>query len=208
MEHISISAIRHFIEIHAVFIYIAIFLGVIIEGEIAVIFAGIFAFLGSINIFVAFASVILGGAMKSLIGYSIGYYLNKHHSHRPFMGKIEKRISHFLPRFIERPFWSIFTSRFLILGIGWFTLLFSGYKNIVLKTYIKAESFSLVIWSILVMSLGYFFGYTALSISRDVRHVLVLILVFFIGFFILEKVIAFIFELFNINQIKIEEKTN
>jgi len=206
MEYISIGAIRHFIEIHAVIIYIIIFLGVIIEGEIAVIFAGIFSFLGSINIFIAFAAVILGGVVKSLIGYSIGYYLNKHHSHRPFMGKIEMRISHFLPRFIERPFWSIFTSRFLILGIGWFTLVFSGYKNISIKTYAKAEGFSLALWSVLIISLGYFFGYTALSISRDVRHVLVLILVFFIGFFILEKIIAFIFELFNIKLIKEEIK--
>jgi len=204
MEHISISAIRHFIEIHAIFIYLAVFLGVIIEGEISVIFAGIFTFLGSINIFIAFASIIFGGATKSLIGYSIGHYLNKHHSHRPFIGKIEMRIAHFLPRFTERPFWSIFTSRFLILGIGWFTILFAGYRNIPLKIYVKAESLSLVIWSVLVMTLGYFFGYTALSISRDIRHILLIILVFFIGFFILEKVIAFVFELFNI-KINIEE---
>ena len=206
MEHISIGAIRHFIEIHAIIIYIIIFLGVIIEGEIVVIFAGIFSFLGSINIFIAIASVILGGATKSFIGYAIGFYLNKHHSHRPFMSKIEMRISHFLPRFIERPFWSIFTSRFLILGIGWFTIVFAGYKNIPLKIYIKAESYSLIIWSILIMALGYFFGYTALTISRDIRHILILILVFFIGFFILEKVIAFVFELFNIKLIK--EETN
>jgi hypothetical protein len=53
--------------------------------------------------------------------------------------------------------------------------------------------------------LGYFFGYTALSVSRDIRNVLLMILVFFILFFVLEKVIAFIFELFNINQLNGEE---
>lgn len=200
MDHISIGAIRHFIEIHAVMVYIVIFLGVILEGEIVVIFAGIFSYLGSINIFVALASVVLGGASKSLIGYTIGYYLNKHHSHRPFINKIERRISYFFPRFKERPFWSIFVSRFFILGIGWFTIVFSGYRNIPLKMYIKAESYSLVLWSVGVTALGYFFGYTALAISRDIRHVLVLILVFFISFFILEKLIAFIVELFSINQ--------
>ena len=204
MEHISLSVIRHFIEIHAMVMYIIIFLGVIIEGEISVIFAGIFSFLGSINIFIAFAFVLLGGATKSLIGYTIGYYLNKNHSHRPFMGKIEKHISHLMPRFIEKPFWSIFTSRFLIMGIGWFTLVFSGYKNVPLKIYIKAEGYSLALWSLIMISLGYFFGYTALTISKDIRHVLLLILVFFIGFFILEKVLSFIFELFNIKLIKEE----
>lgn len=200
MEYISISTIKHFIEVHAIIVYFVIFLGVIAEGEIAVIFSGIFSYLGSINFFIALISIILGGATKSFIGYSIGYYLEKHHSQKPFMNKIESRISYFLPRFKERPFWSIFISRFFILGIGWFTIIFSGYKKIPLKIYAKAEAYSLAIWSVGVMALGFFFGYTALTISRDVRHVLVIILGFFIVFFVLEKVIAFIFELFNIKE--------
>lgn len=200
MEHISISAIRHFVEIHAVIAYFIIFFGVIFEGEIVVVFAGIFSFIGSINLFVAFAAIILGGATKSFLGYTIGYYLNKHHSHKPVISKIERRISYFLPRFKDKPFWSIFVSRFFLLGIGWFTLVFSGYKNIAIKLYIKAEAASLALWSIGFLALGHFFGYTALSISRDVRKVLVLILIFFILFFILEKIIAFIVELFTIKD--------
>ena len=200
MEYISISAIRHFIEIHAIIVYLVIFVGVIFEGEIVVIFAGIFSYLGSIHIPVALVAVVLGGSVKSFLGYAIGYYLNKYHSHRPFMNKIEGRMSYFLPRFKERPFWSIFVSRFFILGIGWFTILYSGYKNIPLKLYIKAEGYSLFLWTISMLSLGYFFGYTALSISRDVRNVLLMILGFFIIFFVLEKIVAFMVELFNIKD--------
>jgi len=197
MEHISISAIRHFVEIHAIMVYLIITLGVIIEGEIVVIFAGIFSHLGSINIFLALIAVIVGGALKSLLGYVIGFLLNKHHSHRPFINRIERRISYFLPKFKERPFWSIFISRFFILGIGWFTVLYSGYKNISLKVYVKAEALSLAIWSTGVLALGYFFSFTALSISKDVRKFLGIILIFFILFFIAEKAIAFIVELFS-----------
>ena len=200
MEYISIGTIRHFVEIHAVIVYFVIFFGVIIEGEIVVIFAGIFSYLGSIHIPVALIAIILGGVTKSFLGYTIGHYLNKYHSHRPFMNKIEGRISYFLPRFKERPFWSIFISRFFILGIGWFTLLFSGYKNIPLKIYAKAEAYSLAIWSVSVIALGYFFGYTALAISRDVRNVLLMILIFFIAFFVLEKIVAFVVELFSIKD--------
>lgn len=200
MEHISIGAIRHFIEIHAIIVYFVIFLGVLVEGEIVVIFAGIFSYLGSINLFVALAAVILGGATKSLLGYSIGFFLQKNHSHNSFVRRVERRISYFLPKFKDRPFWSIFISRFFILGIGWFTILFSGYKKIPLKIYIRAEAYSLALWSVGVIALGYSFGYTALSISRDVRHVLLIILLFFIAFFVLEKAIAFIFELFNIKE--------
>jgi len=201
MNDISILAIKHFVEVHAIIVYFAIFLGVILEGEIVVIFAGIFSYLGSINIFLALIAILLGGSTKSVFGYTIGSYLNRHHSHNSFINKTEKRISSFLPRFDVRPFWSIFISRFFIFGIGWFTLIFSGYKNVPLRIYAKAEAYSLSIWSVLILALGFFFGYTALSISRDFRNFLFIIIIFFISFFILEKIVAFIIELFEIQGI-------
>lgn len=200
MEHISITAIRHFVEVHAIIVYLVILLGVIIEGEIVVIFAGIFSHLGSINILIAFIAVVIGGALKSFLGYFLGFSLNKYHSHKPFVNKVERRISYFLPRFKDKPFWSIFISRFFILGIGWFTVLYSGYKNIPLKIYAKAEALSLALWSTGVLAIGYFFSYTALSISRDVRKFIGIILIFFILFFIAEKMIALFVELFSTEE--------
>lgn len=201
MEHISLSVIRHFIEVHAIIVYFVIFFGVIIEGEIVVILAGIFSFLGLVNIFIAFPAIILGGITKSFLAYTIGFYLNKNHSHKPFISMMERKISYFLPKFNEKPFWSIFASRFIILGVGWFTLLFSGYKRVPLKIYVKAESYSLVLWSIAFFALGHFFSYTALSISSDVRKFLVIILIFFIMFFIIEKFITFLVRLFNLKHL-------
>jgi membrane protein DedA with SNARE-associated domain len=150
--------------------------------------------------------IILGGVTKSFLAYTIGYYLNKNHSHKPFISMMERRISYFLPKFNERPFWSIFTSRFLIFGAGWFTLLFSGYKKVPINIYAKAESYSLVIWTIVFLALGHFFSYTALSISRDVRKFLVIILVFLIMFFIIEKFITFLVRLFNLKHLNGELK--
>ncbi len=199
---LSIIFIKQFIAEHANIIYLLIILGVALEGEIMVIFAGIFAHLGSINIYIAFIATLVGGGIKSVIGYSIGYYLQKHHSKRNFLIKTENRVNYFLPNFIKKPFLSIFLSRFLILGIYWFALIYAGYKKINLRTFIKAESFSLVTWAIAMLSLGFFFSYTALSISRDVRKFVGIILVFFIMFFVLEKIIAFIIELFEIGEEK------
>ncbi len=206
MEHISLSVIRHFIEIHVIIVYFVIFFGVIIEGEIVVILAGIFSFLGLINIFIAFPMIILGGVTKSFLAYTIGYYLNKNHSHKPFISMMERKISFFLPKFNERQFWSIFTSRFIILGVGWFTLLFSGYKKVPLKIYIKAESYSLILWSIFFFGLGHFFSYTAFSISRDIRKFFVIMLVFLIIFFITEKFITFLVRLLNLKDLNGELK--
>jgi len=206
MDHLSINLIRYFVEAHAIIIYLIIIIGVILEGEIVVILAGIFSHLGSINPIIALFCVIIGGATKSFLGYAIGLHLQNKHSHRPFLGKIERRISYFLPHFNEQPFWSIFVSRFFLLGMGWFTLVFSGYRKVPIKIYAKAEAFSLAIWSVGVLALGFFFSYTALSISKDVRNFLGIILVFFIGFFILERVIALIIELFEEKEVSIEDK--
>lgn len=192
---ITLSHIRHFVEMHADIAYPLITLGVIIEGEIVVIIAGIFANLGSLNIFIAFIATMVGGGAKSILGYSLGYYLQKHHSGKPLINQAERRVNYFLPRFSEKPFWSIFVSRFLILGLHWFSLLFSGYKKIKLRVFAEAELASLLLWSVLVLALGYFFSLTALSISRDIRKFIGIIFLFFIAFFILEKIVAFIIEI-------------
>lgn len=196
---LSIAYIRHFAAIHADLAYILIALGVILEGEIVVILAGIFSHLGSLNIFVAFLATAIGGGIKSVLGYSLGHYLQKYHSHKKIVYKTENRINHFLPNFTSKPFISIFLSRFLILSMYWFTLVYSGYKKINIKTFVKAEISSLITWGVFMLSIGYFFSYTALSISRDVRKFIGIIFIFFVMFFILEKIIAFIIEFFEIN---------
>jgi hypothetical protein len=56
-----------------------------------------------------------------------------------------------------------------------------------------------------MLSIGFFFSYTALSISRDVRKFLGIILVFFLIFFVIEKIVAFIIELIGIGNQEIEK---
>jgi membrane-associated protein len=203
---ITLSYIRHFVELHSHIAYIFIILGVIIEGEVAVIFAGIFANLGSLNFFVALIATIVGGVIKSIIGYSVGAYLQRKHSNLWIIKQAEHRIHYFLPRFTERPFWSVFVSRFLILGLYWFTLIYSGYKKIERDVFIKAEAASLAIWSVGVLSLGFFFSFAALSVSRDVRNFLLIILACFVAFFIIERIVAFIIELVSNDENGITEE--
>jgi membrane protein DedA with SNARE-associated domain len=192
----TLNVLNNFVEHHAVFAYILIIVGVILEGEIVVIIAGIFSHLGSLNLFWAVIAVLFGGVIKSTLGYWAGYYLRKNHSHHTFIKRIENRITYFLPQFQKNPFWSIFLSRFFIFGLNWFTLVFSGYMNIKIKTYIKAEILSLVLWTAGMLTLGYFASLTALSISRDIRKFLGILLIFFIAFFIFQKLVSLFIDLF------------
>ncbi len=199
---ITINYIRHFVEMHAIWAYVFIIIGVIVEGEIVVILAGIFAGLGSLNIFVSFLAAVTGGGIKSLFGYWFGSYLQRKHSGRPMLHQAENRVNYFFPRFKEKPFWSIFLSRFLILGLHWFSMVFSGYKKVKIRTYIEAEVSSLFTWAIAALALGYFFSYTALSVGRDVRKFIGIILLCFIAYFIVEKIVAFIIEISNTDRKK------
>jgi membrane protein DedA with SNARE-associated domain len=192
---ITLNFLQQFVETHANIAYVLIVLGVIAEGEIVVIIAGIFANLGSLNIFYAFLATLLGGSLKSMIGYSVGMYLHTSHSNHFIVRNAEKRLNYFLPKFHQRQFWSLFVSRFLVLGLHWFSLIFSGYKKIKMRRFTEAELASLLVWSVTMLSIGYFFSYTALSISNDVRKFLGIILIFFIIFFIIERIVAFIIEL-------------
>ncbi len=192
---ITINFLRHFVETYAIGAYMLVYIGVILEGEIVVIIAGIFAHLGSLHFLPAFLVIFAAGVSKSFLAYGIGRHFEQHHRHKGLVQRMENRISYFLPRFQEKPFWSIFISRFFLFGIGWVTLMFSGYKKIPFRTYMRAELSSLVIWGLGVLSVGYFFSYTALSISRDVRKFLLIIFLCFIAFFLLRKIIAFVLEL-------------
>lgn len=193
---LTISYLQNFILNHIEIVYLLIILGVIIEGEIVVIFAGIFAHLNSVNSFYVFIAILLGTSVKSILGYSFGYYLQKNHSKNCFLIKAEEKINTFLPNFTKKPFISVFLSRFLILGIYWFAVIYAGYKKISLRIFIKAEILSVIVWTIVMFYIGWVFSYTALLISRDIRNFIGVILLFFILFFLLEKIIAFFIKFF------------
>ncbi len=201
----SIEYIQNVAASHAEIIYVLILLGVFLEGEIVVILAGIFAYLGSINVAMAFVATFTGGAIKSVVGYSLGYFLQRKYSTNDILKQAECKIHIFFPNFLKKPFRSVFVSRFLILGMYWFTLIYSGYKKIKLRTFIPAEISSLVAWSIIMFGLGFFFSHTALMVSKDVRNFIIIILAFFVAFLILEKIITLFVELFGI-KINIKEK--
>lgn len=100
-----------------------------------------------------------------------------------------------MPNFEQKPFWSIFISKF-IEGANHIVIIFSGYKKIDYKKYLRAEIISTLIWAPLLLSLGYFFGYTALNISKEIWRFSLIILILMILFFLVDKLIGWIYEIF------------
>jgi len=175
--------------------YLFIFVGLIFEGEFFIIFSGILAHIGALNFFYTLAFILLGGFTKTLLGYQIGRLIHDKWHEAKFLKHIEKRVQNVMPRFKEKPFWSIFVSKF-IMGLNHVVIIYAGFLKVDYKKYLKAEIFSTVIWAPLLLYIGYLFGYTALSISKEIWKFSLIVLLLVIGFILLDKLTGKIYELF------------
>ncbi len=190
----TIPVLTHFIQNHDILAYVIFFVGIIFEGEIFMIFGGILSGLGAFDIKTTVLLALASAIIKSVVWYSFGAAISRRYPKSIIFRFLEKKVKFFLPRFRERPFWSIFISKF-IYGVNHFTLLFSGYAKIDFKTYFKAETYSSLPWVLGFLSLGYFFSYAALAISNDIRKFSLIILGFFVLFMLLEHLLTFFYEL-------------
>ena len=190
----TVNLLIRLVEHHQVLVYFVIYLGLIFEGEFTVISAGILAHLGALNFGIVLVFVLLGSFSKTLLGYMLGMFLHKKFHHHRFFKYMQRRVYNILPRFKERPFWSIFVSKF-IMGINYIVIIFAGFENIEYKKYLKAEVSSTLIWAPVLLSLGYVFGFTALHISREIWKFSMVILILFIVFILFDKLVSWLFEL-------------
>lgn len=191
----TVNLVQNFVAGNEVLAYFLMFIGILIEGEVVVLFSGILCHLGGLNIIPSFLVGVAGIASKSYLGYYLGIYLERKYPHNRFFRYIESKIMYFLPHFKDRPFWSVFLSKF-IYGINHFAIILSGYLKINFKTYFKAEFSSSLIWLIEFLALGYFFSYAAIGYSKDIRKFSIIILGFIIAFMLFERFITFLYEIF------------
>lgn len=191
----TLKFLVNLVEHHQVLAYVVIFIGLIFEGEVILLSTGVLAHLGAVNFYFALLFVLLGGVIKTFLGYFIGGIIHRRWHTTKFIQYLEHKVSDVMPRFYERPFWSIFISKFII-GVNHIVIIFSGYKKINVKIYLKAEFLSTALWAPLLLSLGYFFSYTALGVSRNVLKFLLLIIAYIICFIVVDKIIAFGYKIF------------
>lgn len=191
----TVAFLRNLVEQHEILAYGLIFIGLIFEGEFTLISAGILIHLQAINLPVTVAIVVLGSLVKTLYCYYLGAFIFRKWGHIKFVKYIERRVLYVLPHFQIRPFWSIFVSKF-IMWMNFSVIIFSGYSKINLKTYLKAEFFSTAIWLPLLLTLGYFFSYTAMHVSREIWKFSLIILLLVLGFILLDKLMTWLYEVF------------
>jgi len=195
----AVPFIIKFIQTHQYWANVLLFLGMMFEGEIILILAGILSHQHALRLEETVVIVSSAALMKTVAGYLIGDWVARRFPQSKFLRYIEKRILLLLPRFRERPFWSIFISKF-IYGVNNATLVFAGYMKTNFRIYVRAELISTIIWLIGFLGLGYFFSFAAFSISHDIRQVVILILAFVVGFIFLQRLVSFLYDLMEFDE--------
>jgi membrane protein DedA with SNARE-associated domain len=191
----TVNLLTNLVEHHQILVYGIIYLGLIFEGEFFLISTGTLAHLGALNVWFALLFILLGGISKALLGYKLGEFLYRKFNHHKFFNYIQKRVYTALPGFREKPFWSVFVSKF-IMGVNYLVVIFCGYEKIDYRKFLKAEISSTFIWAPLMLSLGYFFGYTALSITREIWKFTAVVVILFAIFMLFDKLVSWLYEVF------------
>ena len=190
----TVNILTQLVESNIVLAYFLIFLITIVEGEIVSISAGILVLLGALNFWIALGCIFLGGMIKTFLGYLLGRFLHQRFNDHRIFKFIERRVLLVMPHFKQKPFWSIFISKFIM--VNHLVILFAGYHNIDFKKYLRAEVSSTLFWAPGLMLLGYFFSYTAIRASNEIWNFSMLILIFMILFVLFDKLVSWLYELF------------
>lgn len=189
MESITIEHIIPFVEAHRYTGYLLLFIAMLVEGEAILIIAGMLAHLGAFDIGDVFWIAFLGVFLGNLIWYYVAFKLSDKNYMLRIVSRAEKVVLHFLPQFRERPFKSIFFSKF-IYGANRATVIVSGFFRVKFSIFFQAESLASIVWVLLYGTVGYFFGYIAIQMTHKAAYFALLILVFVVGFILLRRYVA------------------
>src|SRR3989339_235578 len=157
-----------------------------LEGPIVTIVAAFLSSLGYFNIFVVFGLSAAGDVLGDIVLYSIGYFGGQ---------KILPRVESFLKisqstsqklrkQFHENSGRIIFYVKSTT-GLSYITFITAGTLKMRLSKFVKFSILGGLVWSSMLVAVGYFFGYAADRISEYIKYAGYIIfaaaVIFFVG---------------------------
>lgn len=146
--------------------YVIVFLGMILEGDIILFTAAFLTNQGVFNPGDIIITVIVG----VLLGDYLWFWAGSHPNFLPaFIKKWVANVSEpFDEHLKQSPGYTIFLSKFTY-GFNKTILIRAGMLNIPLKKVLNSYLFSLILWMLIIGSVGYFSGFSFLLIKNYVR---------------------------------------
>ena len=186
----NISELEFFIRDNQLIVYLVIFLGMLIEGEGIILFASVFAWQGLISWPLLALCAMTGTICGDVLWYAAGIQLRDTRFGNWLDRRYEKTGHWVKENIVSRyPTYAViskfmyFTTRPTIFLAGWHKLEF--------KKFCRATLYATVIWGVIILGIGYFFGYTVHLIGfQNIMHrVGFFALGLFAGVFIIEFIL-------------------
>jgi len=151
--------------------YFIFFIAVAIEGPIATVGGAFLSSLGGFNVFIVYTLSVLGDIVSDIVLYYLGYF-----GGQPIISKAERLLK------IKKSFVAQLNEKFkknggkivfyvkLSTGLCWITFLAAGAAKMNFKKFVFFSFLGGLLWSGLLVILGYFFGYAAEQIENYIKY--------------------------------------
>jgi membrane protein DedA with SNARE-associated domain len=192
---VLIHLFEKLVTMHPLWSYGVILIGMILEGDVVLVVSGVLSHVGVLHVVPTLSVLVLGAVLKTIVWYSLGVLIKYLFPNSTVLKYIERKVLYLLPHFPEKPFWSVFTSKFMY-GLNHAVMIFSGYTGISFREFAKAEIISTFCWIVILFPLGLFFSYAAFSFTHDLRFVLLILFGFVFGILIVHRFLGQIIEYF------------
>jgi membrane protein DedA with SNARE-associated domain len=153
----------------------AVFFGVMIEGDLTLLFAGVLAHFGLFSFSEALLTSTLGGFVGDLISYLIGYTGKERIKNSNFYLRAKPQLERLCARF---GIYSIFLVKY-VYGLRTASAVFWGFAHMRFRRFGPLTLVSCGLWALVLIGLGYFFSGAIFVIIGRVKQAGIVLLVAF-----------------------------
>lgn len=169
--------------------YLALFIGVLLEGEVILILSGFLAHRGYLNIYTVILVAFIGTLISDQALFLIGYFKGEKFLKR--FPKIERGFKYIHNSVLKREGFYIFIFRFLY-GMRTISPLIIGSKKVKIYKFVIINLISAFVWAIIFSLGGYFMGGLFQVIIGKIKHVelelMIVIAIIFIVMVVIKKI--------------------
>jgi membrane protein DedA with SNARE-associated domain len=151
----------------------AVFFGVMIEGDLTLLFAGVLAHYGLFSLSEALLTSSIGGFVGDMISYLIGHTGKERIKNSNFYQRARPQLERLSARF---GIYSIFLVKY-VYGLRTASAVFWGFAHMRFRRFAPLTFLSCSVWSLVLIGLGYFFSGAIGVIIGRVRRAGILLLV-------------------------------
>ena len=173
----------------------AVFFGVMIEGDLTLLFAGVLAHYGLFSFGEALLVSTLGGFVGDSLSYLVGYRGKEWIKHRNFYQRAQSRLEKLCARF---GLYSIFLVKY-VYGLRTASAVFWGFAHMRLRRFLPLTLVSCAAWALVLIGLGFTFSGAIGVIIGRVQKAGMLLLVAF-GIAIAIALILYLVEVFVVGR--------